>query len=162
MVIIAVSGTGGAGKSTWIKETFPDYIRIHAVPRTRRWSHVHTPFVEFFIGTERVIQSFKAKLLGKKHNVVMDRCFIDGDAYSRYWGGATNQIARLFNKVIFKPDVIYFMLPLKVKAKRQFETDDFQTIGLLFWDSLSDNGYEVKESKSYDFGSVFKFVRMEK
>ena len=160
MTIIAISGTGGAGKTTWIKENFPDWIVIHAVPFTRKWSHVHTPLIEFFIGTERVIQSYKVKLLGKKTNIIMDRCFIDGDAYSRYWG--VSWIAKLFNKIIFKPKVVYFMSPKMVKAKRQFEADDFKVIDLLFWDSLSDNGYEVKESSKYDFGEVFKFVRMGK
>ena len=157
MAVVGIVGPGGAGKTTWLKQRFPNCKVIHAIPFTRKWSHVHTPFVEFFIGLERVITSYKSKLLGKKYNVVMDRCFIDGVAYGKYWN--VFWIAKLFNKIIFKPKVIYFLMPKSVKAKRMFEQKDYKRLNILYGCALLNNGYTIRNEGEYAFGTVFKCQR---
>ena len=152
--MIAIVGPGGAGKTTWIKEKFPNKKVVHAVPLTRHWSQYHTPLVEVLMGIERVLQSYKAKIID---DCIMDRCFIDGTVYGRYWHSFW--ITKWFNKIIYKPDVIYFLSPKDVKAKREFEKDDFRKLKDEYWRALAENGYVITGNGLYDFGVVFKCQR---
>jgi len=157
MSVVAICGPGGSGKTTWINQKFPGKRVIHAVPYTRWLSHVHTPLVEILMGIERTIQSYKVKLLSERETVIMDRCFIDAEVYGKY--SHCYWLTRLFNKIIFKPKVIYFLNPNDVKAKREFEQKDFEKLSDGYWMALVSNGYRWHTVSSYKFGEVFKFTK---
>lgn len=163
MSVIAVVGAGGSGKTTWINQKFKGKRIIHAVPYTRWLSHIHTPLVEVLMGIERTIQGLKVKLVGEKETVIMDRCFIDAEVYGRY--SHCYWITKLFNRIIYKPEVIYLLDPVEVKAKREFEQKDFEKLTDGYWMTLVSNGYRIPITtdnhicEKYKFGEVFKFTK---
>lgn len=163
--IFAVDGPDGSGKTYWIERQCLGEKYIHMIPFSRRWSvrktFVGGLFAEFIMGMERWFNSWRARVIASRKQVIMDRCFIAGEVYASFWDDKFKtrwfgRICRMWNWSIYKPWTILVFVPSPGKARpRKAYTDvDIQQLSHRYPLILKGYGYKIRGSIEYNFGVV--------
>jgi thymidylate kinase len=161
--ILCIDGPDGSGKTYWAEHSGPKYRYIHMIPFSRRWSVRETfiggLFAEFVMGMERCWNSSKARR--SKDNVIMDRCFLAGAVYARFWDEKFKtkwygRICGWWNSVIFKPKEILLFVPKKelARPRKAYTSDDVGLLSMLYDKEIRKFGYRMVKQRVYNFGVV--------
>lgn len=159
MVVRAYEGCDGSGKTTLIaeiehKKGKPMHASAisHAIQTHRLPGWIREPL----IAIERIVKGWILKLKDKLtwRDQIMDRSYISGIVYSRYWG--TEKWMKIFKLFELRPDEIYLLLPFKnrTRPKRDLYVDDVGWFNTEYYNVLKEEGYKRVDRFEYLFGVV--------
>lgn len=166
---LTVVGPDGAGKTTFcerlIKSSGFKGKVVHSIHgwasnlplyNNKLW-HI---FRECLVGLDSL--SIYIKLHLNHKDVILDRCFLDAEVYTAFWGLRCKsltpyKIAQFFNKFAYKPEVVFRLNvdPMKAKPKRSdYGIGEIEHLNSLYWLVLVNNKYVKVAQQKYDLGVV--------
>jgi len=164
MVVRAYVGVDGAGKTYLISEletgnadpmhasTLSHKIKMHKIPG---------PLREVMISVERIVRGWYLKFRDyfTDKDQIMDRCYICGIVYSRFW--ESEKYSNLLKMFEMRPDEIYLLIPFKnrVRPKRDLYKENVGWFNQEYYNVLKEEGYERIDRFEYNFGVVTMWRR---